>query len=149
MSSSTRTLHFPSQKISRAKKTEKWAIECIEAAEDLTIFRNVGIRESYANKLTNYNLANDILDTDDIEKVCNPMGIQNANFPAKMQNYPIMNPKLDLLIGEERKRKFDWHVRVMNDDAISDKEDEKKNKIFQFIQQKVAAKELDEEQTKQ
>ena len=60
MSSSTRTLHFPSQKISRAKKTEKWAKECIEAGEDLAIFRNTGIRESYRNKLVNHNLANDI-----------------------------------------------------------------------------------------
>jgi hypothetical protein len=149
MSSSTRTLHFPSQKISRAKKTEKWAKECIEAGEDLAIFRNTGIRESYRNKLVNYNLANDILDTQDIESVCNPMGIKNANFPATMQNYPVINPKFDLLIGEERKRKFDWHVRVMNDDAISDKENAKKSQIFQFIQEKVAAKQLDEEQTKQ
>jgi len=149
MSSSTRTLHFPSQKISRAKKTEKWAKECIEAGEDLAIFRNTGIRESYRNKLINYNLANDILDTTDIEQICNPLGLKNANFPATMQNYPIANPKIDLLIGEERKRKFDWHVRVVNDDAITDKENEKKSQIFQFIQQKVAAKELDEEQTKQ
>ena len=112
------SLQFPSQKLSRTKKTQKWAEDCIKAGEDLAIFRYSGIRESYRNKLTNYNLANDILDTADIESVCNPMGIKEATFPAKMQNYPIANPKIDLLVGEERKRKFDWKVRVINDDAI-------------------------------
>ena len=130
-------LHFPPQKLSSGKKTEKWGIKCIEAAEDLAIFRYSGVRESHKNKQINYNLANDILDTSDLEKVCNPMGIKNATFPATMHNYPIANPKIDLLVGEERKRRFDWHARVVNDDAITDKEDAKKKEIFEFIQNKI------------
>jgi len=133
----TSTLHFPTQKLSDSKKTKQWAKDCIEAAEDLAIFRHDGIRESYKNKLINYNLANDILDTSDLETVCNPMGIKEANFPAKMQNYPIANPKVDLLVGEERKRKFDWHVRVVNDDAVSQKEQEKAEKILEFLKAKI------------
>jgi hypothetical protein len=65
------------------------------------------------------------------------MGIKNATFPATMHNYPIANPKIDLLVGEERKRRFDWHARVVNDDAISDKEEAKKKEIFEFIQNKI------------
>ena len=139
-------LQFPSQKLSKSKKTKEWAKRCVKAGEDLAIFRYEGIRESYRNKLTNYNLANDILNTEDIEAVCNPMGIKEATFPAKMQNYPIANPKIDLLVGEERKRKFDWKVRVINDDAISQKEDTKKQQLFQLMAQKIQAESFDEQE---
>jgi hypothetical protein len=143
------TLHFPPQKLSRNAKNKKWAKKCIDAAEDLAIFRYTGIRESYKNKLANYNLANDILDTGDIEKVCNPLGLSEATFPAKMQNYPIANPKIDLLVGEERKRRFNWQVRVTNDDAISQKEEEKKGQILQFLQEQITAEAFDEKDAEQ
>jgi len=143
------SVQFPSQKLSKAKKTQKWAENCIKAAEDLAIFRYSGIRESYKNKLINYNLANDILNTEDMETVCNPMGIKDATFPAKMQNYPIANPKIDLLVGEERKRKFDWKVRVINDDAISEKEEDKKKQLFELMAQKITATTFDKKEVEQ
>lgn len=143
------TLQFPSQKLSHAKKTQKWAEECIKAGESLAIFRYGGIRESYRNKLINYNLANDILDIGDMEIVCNPMGIKDATFPAKMQNYPIANPKIDLLVGEERKRKFDWKVRVINADAISEKETEQKKQLFELIGQQIQGEAFDEREAKE
>lgn len=145
--SETTSLHFPQQKLSRTRKTKDWAKKCIEAAEDLAIFRFTGIRESYKNKLTNYNLANDILDTNDIERVCNPLGLSEATFPAKMQNYPIANPKIDLLVGEERKRRFNWQVRVINDDAISQKEEEKKGQVIEFLKGLIVQENLDEKET--
>lgn len=138
--------NFPSQKKSFAQKTKAWAEECIEQAEDFAIFRTTGIRESYRNKLVNYNLANDVLDTEDMEKVCNPLGLVDATFPAKMQNYPIANPKIDLLVGEERKRRFDWHVRVVNEDAISEKETEKKNIILNFLLEQIQSEATSEEE---
>lgn len=138
------TLFFPPQKLSSTRKTKDWAKQCVEAGEDIAIFRHSGIRQSYANKITNYNLANDILDTSDMEKVCNPMGIKGASFPAKMQNYPIVNPKIDLLVGEERKRRFDWKIRVKNQDAISEKEDQLKEQLFSFIQQQIISENFDE-----
>jgi len=143
------TLQFPSQKLSHAKKTQTWAEECIKAGESLAIFRSGGIRESYKNKLINYNLANDILDIKDMEIVCNPMGIKDATFPAKMQNYPIANPKIDLLVGEERKRKFDWKVRVINADAISEKESEQKKQLFELIGQQIQGEAFDEREAKE
>src|SRR3990167_5697500 len=114
--------YFPSQKKSISEKSDKWAKECIDAAEALILFRDQKIRQSSYNKRVNYNLANDILDKRDMENVVNPLGLRGATFPAKMQNYPLINPKIDLLVGEEIKRKFDWKVRVINDDAASEKE---------------------------
>jgi len=128
---------FPSQKRSNAKKTQKWGKEVIEASEDLALFRDPLIRQSYQNKLTNYNLYNDILDTRDIEKSCNPMGLKQDAFPAKMQNYPLVVPKIDVLIGEERKRRFEYSIRVINDEAISNKEQAKKEEHKNFILKKI------------
>ena len=115
---------FPAQKKSDASKTKKWIQGCIESAEQIALFRDEKIRESHQNKLTNYNLANDILDQADIERTCNPFKLKVDEFPAKMQNYPIANPKMDLLIGEELKRRFDWKVRTINDSGVSDKEEQ-------------------------
>tara|TARA_R110000803_G_scaffold71102_4_gene134152 strand:- start:956 stop:3442 length:2487 start_codon:yes stop_codon:yes gene_type:complete len=140
------TLFFPPQKLPFKKKDKKWAEQCVEAGEDIAIFRHDGIRQSYQNKVTNYNLANDILDTKDLETVCNPMGIKGASFPAKMQNYPIVNPKIDLLVGEERKRRFDWKVRVKNQDAISKKEKQMQQELLQYVQQLISSEAMDEQQ---
>lgn len=137
-------LTFPSQKKSINDKTEKWAQDCIEAAENITAFRDYRIRESQYNKQINYNLANDILDTRDIENVVNPLGIRGATFPAKMQNYPLLNPKIDLLVGEEAKRRFNWFVRVTNPDAITEKENNKKKLVFDAITAEIIAGNTDQ-----
>ena len=128
---------FPSQKRPESKKTQKWGKEVIEASEDLALFRDPLIRQSYQNKLNNYNLYNDILDTTDIEKSCNPMGLKEDAFPAKMQNYPLVVPKIDVLIGEERKRRFEYSIRVINDEAISNKEKARKEEHKNFILKKI------------
>lgn len=140
------TIYFPPQKLPSSKKTEEWAKKCVEAGEDLAIFRFDGIRSSYREKVINYGLANDELDTSDMEKVCNPMGIKGGAFPATMQNYPIANPKIDLLVGEERKRRFDWYVRVTNSDAISQKETEKKNQLMAYMQKVITDEGFNEQE---
>lgn len=128
--------YFPSQRKSASEKTDKWAIECAEAAERIAVFSsNTGIRETYYNKSVNYNLANGIIDTKDVEKVINPLGLVGATFPGKFQNYPIIVPKLNLLIGEESKRNFEWKVVAINPDAITDKEEEKKQQLLEFLLQ--------------
>lgn len=113
---------FPSQKKSSSEKGKLWRKDCINGAESLILFNDDGVRKSRKNKIINYNLYSDILDPDDVSNIIDPLRLDSSFTPAKMQNYPICNPKIDLLVGEEIKRKFDWRVRVINDDAISSKE---------------------------
>ena len=101
---------FPAQKKSTSQKNKKWMQDCVDSADEFTNIREHRIRQSQYNKKVNYDLYNDILDQRDIERITNPYNIRNASFPAKMQNYPIVNPKIDLLVGEEFKRRFDWRV---------------------------------------
>lgn len=124
---------FPAQKLPFTKKNEEWRKKCVNGAEQISIYRSQGLRKSYYNKRINYNLYSDILDQADIERTCNPLGVLGMNAPAKMQNYPIANPKIDLMVGESIERRLDWKVRIMNDDAISEKEEELKKKFAQMM----------------
>lgn len=126
--------YFPAQKVAGNKRDEKFYKDCIDAAERITIFSsNTGIRESYMNKIINYNLANGIVDPKDVDRAVNPLGLKGATFPGKFQNYPIAIPKLNLLVGEESKRQFEWKVVVENPDAINEKEEAKKQQLFEKI----------------
>jgi len=144
-----RTTHFPFQKKSTGAKKKQFAVDCIEASMDLAYNSDGNLVQDKRTMFTNYNLRADILDERDIEKAVNPWGIKGASFPAKMQNYPIANPKIDLLIGEESKRRFDWRVTVTNPDAISEKEEGQKNTIQQIVMSAIEAEGYDEQQLEQ
>lgn len=139
-------IQFPSQKKSTASKTPKWRKECVDGAEALAIWGNDTLRQSYYNKLVNFNLYSDILDQADIERTCNPHQLGGLTSPAKMQNYPICNPKIDLLVGESIKRRFDFKVRAMNADAVSEKEEELKGKLIQIITEDIKNESSSEEE---
>jgi len=140
---------FPSQKKSKAQKNKDWRKKCVNGAEQLALFADDGVRSSYRNKRINYDLYSDILDQDDVEKICNPMMTPGMVAPAKMQNYPICNPKIDLLVGEAISRKFDWKVRVLNDDAISAKEEELLEKFTALMTAHISNKSISEEKMKE
>ena len=59
---------FPSQKRSFKEKNDKWYRDCVDSAERIAIFGDEKIRQSYYNKKANYDLANDVLNTEDVEK---------------------------------------------------------------------------------
>jgi len=141
-----RTAHFPYQKKSTAKKGKKFAIDCIEASLDMAYNGDSDLIQTKRDMMTNYNLRADIRDEKDIHQAVNPWGIKGATFPAKMQNYPIANPKIDLLIGEEYKRRFDWRVTVVNPDAISQKEDKQREQMNQLVIGAMTEENYDEEQ---
>jgi hypothetical protein len=147
---STKDSKFPSQKKATAAKSKDWAVSCIEGAESLTLFSNYEVRQSYYNKKKNYDLANDIIDIKDVEKICSPMGLEMSSFPATMQNYPLANPKIKLLLGEEMKRKFEWRCRSSNPHTQNEKEEKQKQELLQYVQESIAQenKELNEEQLK-
>mgnify|MGYP001336589604 CR=1 FL=1 len=127
-------LSFPPQKKLQSEKNEKWYKDCIDAAERVATYsHNTGIRDTYYNKVINYNLANGIVDQKDIDRAINPFGLKGATFPGTFQNYPVSIPKINLLIGEEAKRPFEWRVIVTNEDAIAEKEEDKKEKLTKFI----------------
>src|SRR3990167_5903181 len=140
--------NFPSQKRTFSQKNKDWRKRCVNAGENLALYSNESIRKSTYNKVINYDLYSDILHQGDIETICNPLKISGMHTPGKMQNYPLANPKIDLLIGEEEKRTFDWKVRVINEDAISEKEKEMQRIVYDTVSQMIISESLDEEDAK-
>jgi hypothetical protein len=141
-----RTAHFPFQKKATGSKNKQFVIDCIESSVMMAYNTENGLVQTKRTMFTNYNLRADILDERDVEQAVNPWGIKGATFPAKMQNYPIANPKIDLLIGEESKRRFDWRVTVVNPDAISDKEEKQKEIINEMILSAIEAENYEEQE---
>ena len=113
--SNTQTpVNFPRQKVSYEKKNKnkkEWYKQCIEAAENMALFDDV---LNHRKLQVLYDLDNDIIDEEEMEKVFNPMGLDSATFPSATKNYPLSVPKLDLLQGEELKRRFNFNVRAKN-----------------------------------
>ena len=57
------------------------------------------------------------VDPEEMDTVFNPMGLSGNTAPSAIKNYPIAVPKIDLLVGEESKRRFDWTVRSKNPES--------------------------------
>jgi hypothetical protein len=129
---------FPSQKRTRAQKTKSWAKDCVEAADSKGMYQHDGVRQYRKRKVINYQLYNGVVDRQDMELTINPYKTVAAFIPEELPHYPIAAPKIDLLLGEELKRRFDYKVVVTNPDAISKKEEKLKEmwqeKLMEMIQ---------------
>jgi len=113
---------FPAQKVPDSKKSQEFFKKCADVGASMVNFdRDTGVRASRKNKVVNYNLWNDIVDTEEIQRIVNPFGIEYGKLPDNYRNMPLLNPNIMVLIGEERRRYFNPIVTVINSDAISEK----------------------------
>lgn len=92
-----------------------------------------GLRKSLKNKIINYNLVNGKLDIEDFAMILNPNNQIASYIPDKIQHYPIINSKLNILAGEESSRRFDYKLVVTNPDQISEIEENKKQAWMQDL----------------
>jgi len=134
--------YFPNQKVSTIKKTKQWFIDNIDAGESLLLNANSFNNDYHKEQKINLDIYNGIINESDIDTAFNPMGF-TGNFPATTQNYAIAAPKIDLLIGEEWKRRFDWKLITVNEDAISELESSKLEKLMELTVNSIKDKEQD------
>lgn len=122
---------YPKQKLPREKKDKKWQRECVDwvlQASSNNRYNN------FAKIKANYDLYNNIIDAKDFEYVTNPYGVNDQNFPAKLNNYNIITPKINLLLGEEIKRPFNFRVAAVNSDAVSQMQEKRKELLLQYLE---------------
>ena len=86
---------------------------------------------------------------EDLAMIINPDNIQAGFIPDRIQHYPIMNSKLSVLRGEESKRVFDYRVVITNPNAISEKENTRKEELTARLQQVIADKSQSEDEFNQ
>lgn len=141
--------NFPRQMLSFKAKTKEWRKSHLLWANTKTFFNFAPVRKSMRHKMVNYDLLTGKLHMEDLQIILNPDNVEASFIPNKIQHYPIMNSKLDVLRGEENKRVFDFKVVITNPNAISEIENNKKEALLQDIQNLIADTSLSEEEFNQ
>ena len=141
----------PRQRIAFSRKTKDWRISNIDFANKYSFYHSAGVRQSLKNKVVNLNLYNGIVDVRDMTEVVNPYQMEASYIPDNIPHHPIVVPKIDLLVGEETKRRFDYKVLTTNPNAISKKEEDKKDflmqKFTEYLKSNYEKEELDKKLT--
>jgi len=141
----------PKQKIKTTRKSDKWGKDNVKYFSD-----NVGsdrlndIRMSRERMLRNYNYVLGKMDTSEVEKANNPLQLEGefTQLPIITENITsLINPSLNTLIGEEWRRNINHRVYVVNDDAISSKEEQRQLITKQALIQLLNVDEVTDEQS--
>jgi len=144
--------NFPSQKLTYKKKGKAWRKDHLDWADSNSYLNNSNIRRKLKHKRINLNLYNGKLDVGDMKLILNPGGMEKYYIPDAIQHYPIVTPRVNVLVGEEKRRKFDWSVSIINPDTLSKiKEDQKKlvdQRLMEMLQSDVSDEDLEQELTK-
>ena len=139
-------LSLPKQQLSFYKKNKEWRKQHLDWADSKTFFNFSLVRKSVIHKKINYDLLNGKLHMTDIQLVMNPDNLQSSFIPDRIQHYPIMNSKLNVLRGEEAKRIYDFKVVVTNPTSISEIEKKKKAELVQKLQDVLSKQDLSEDE---
>lgn len=133
--------NLPKQKISKSEKLAKpklnkkaWGEQCIDAIIESSSF-DLTEKSVLA---TYYKAYNGELDNSYYTHILNPYNTTNEKykrFPAKLRNYNILKPIIDLMLGEKSKQPFSFQVISTNEDSTSLKDIQKKELIKQLFQQ--------------
>ena len=138
--------NLPPQQLPFSKKNKSWRKKHLDWADSKTFFNYSLVRNSVIHKKINYDLLNGKLHMNDLAMVLNPDNIKAGFIPERIQHYPIMNSKLNVLRGEESKRVFDYKVIVTNPNAISEIENAKKQELIARLQQLLSEESQSEEE---
>jgi hypothetical protein len=143
------TSKMPRQKLPYKQKGKAWRVSNVDAADKYSFYNNERVRQTVQNRVINLNLYNGIVSSEDMIQTLNPQQIDAEFITKKIPHKPIMVPKIDVLVGEEINRPFDWFFTVVNKDAISKKEEEKsklvKEKLISILQQGLSEEEAQQE----
>ena len=139
---------FPQQKLPLSKKNEDWQHSCVNYIIGEGNIVSGGRQNTQFGELqTYYNLYNSIFDEKDFKRITNPFKVDDG-FPATPQDFNIIRPKIDLLIGEETKRPMNFRVVRTSQEAVSDLMDKEKEMLIQYMMSAIMAK-MDPEQQQQ
>ena len=140
---------MPIQKLPMSKKTKEWQEACVDyiIGRSQGGSRNGNTRSRKEEMQTYYDLYNSIYNEKDLKYVTNPFKQQDG-FPATAQDYNIIKPKIDLLLGEETKRPFNFRVSRTSDIATSEMQDKAKQMLIDYIQAEIMSRLSPEDQAR-
>lgn len=136
---------FPQQKVSLKKKNEKWQHDCVNyIIGEGNVVSGGQTKTRYGEMQTYYNLYNSIFDEKDFKRITNPFKVEDG-FPVTPQDFNIIRPKVDLLIGEETKRPLNFKVVRTSQEAVSELQEKGKEMLLNYIMASITARMSEEE----
>ena len=113
--------NFPRQLLSDKEKTKEWCEQNLDAMSPYIAQHNnsLYVNDRYKD-IRNYQAYHGHFDPKDYEHVTDQYG---TPFPARMTNYNIIAPKIDLLTSEELRRPLETQVNSINKSAVQRKQD--------------------------
>ena len=136
---------FPQQKLPLKKNTEEWQHGCVDYIIGEGNVVSGGMSKTRFGEIqTYYNLYNSIFDEKDFKRITNPFKVEDG-FPATPQDFNIIRPKVDLLIGEETKRPMNFRVVRTSQEAASELMDQEKEMLMQYIMGQITSRMSEEE----
>ena len=135
---------FPQQKLPLKKKDEKWQHDCVNYIIGEGNVTSGGANTRFGEIQSYYNLYNSIFDEKDFKRITNPFKVDDG-FPATPQDFNIIRPKVDLLIGEETKRPMNFRVVRTSQEATSELMDKEKEMLMQYLMAQLTSKMGEEE----
>lgn len=128
-----------------SKKNEEWQHASMDYIIGMGEVVSGGMTRSRFEELqVYYNLYNSIFDEKDLRSVTNPFKVDDG-FPATPQDYNIIRPKIDLLVGEETKRPLNFRVVRTNPEAASELQEKMKSMLMDYIMASITARMSEEE----
>lgn len=138
--------NFPQQKLPLSKKDEQWQHDCVNFIIGEGNVVSGGMQKTAFGELqTYYDLYNSIFDEKDFKRITNPFKVQDG-FPASPQDFNIIRPKVDLLIGEETKRPLNFRVVRTSQEAASEMMEKEKEMLIQYMMASIMARMSPEDQ---
>jgi len=119
----------PYQMLPLREKTEEWRqdnVDSIIAKAGYGAYNGNGRK---SDMKISYDLYNSVFDERDFKYITDPYKTSEG-FPASLQMFNIIKPKIDLLEGEETKRPFPFKVVQTNDVAVSALQDKYKKLLM-------------------
>jgi hypothetical protein len=114
---------LPAQKISYSEKIKddyQWAKDTIDAILQTSTDTNYRASD-YQRKKSNYLLFNNVLDQKDFERELDPYGIEIGQLKDEIKPYNKTYNKIQVLLGEELARPFNYRAVLTNADGIKSK----------------------------
>lgn len=118
--------NFPKQRTTYSEKTANNYKLCKQTIDSLLLnyahdSNTTSTNNEWERKLSNYQLYNNIINQKDLEKECNPLNLEVGQFKDEIQPYNKTYNKIQVLLGDELRRPFNYKAVLTNSDGIKSK----------------------------
>ena len=121
---------MPSMVVAEKQKTKDWCRQVLNAVTSYMGSEGGSHHSTRVKDIRNYQIYNGVLSQGDYSYITEQYGL---TYPARLVNYPIISPKIDLLLGEELRRPIDMKVTTVNKAAVIRKHDHKVGLIMRDL----------------